>query len=150
MKTVTILIADAEMRADHSLLQPYDNDFMHQQLQSINWQKRWLEEKGYTVRLHHIEGEGLDTRYSGLAEEERERLFDALMAAGEEVWETIPVQAVVDVIKPGYKICQRCGHEWFPRSKKRSAQCPNPKCHSTAWDRPRTGNEPGPKPKSRN
>lgn len=40
--------------------------------------------------------------------------------------------------------CLRCGNKWTPRVQK-PAQCPY--CGSARWDTPRTGNEPGPKPK---
>lgn len=32
--------------------------------------------------------------------------------------------------------CRRCSYEWFPR-KTEVRVCPNPKCHSPYWDRPR-------------
>ena len=39
------------------------------------------------------------------------------------------------ILLEGYK-CERCGHEWVPRSKK---EYPNvcPKCKSPYWDKPR-------------
>lgn len=40
--------------------------------------------------------------------------------------------------------CHRCGGEWYPRVARPSV-CP--RCHSTRWDTPRTGREPGRKPK---
>ena len=40
--------------------------------------------------------------------------------------------------------CRRCGHEWYRRSPSPPAQCP--KCGSSRWQTPRSGNEPGPKP----
>jgi ribosomal protein L37E len=33
--------------------------------------------------------------------------------------------------------CLRCGHRWFPRSPKQPAHCPNPRCNSPYWNRPR-------------
>lgn len=36
----------------------------------------------------------------------------------------------------GYR-CLRCGHEWLPRQDKPPQNCPNPKCKSPYWDRPR-------------
>jgi len=33
--------------------------------------------------------------------------------------------------------CTRCGHEWLPRQKAPPKVCPNPKCKSPYWDRPR-------------
>jgi len=33
--------------------------------------------------------------------------------------------------------CLRCGWKWFPRKLGRPRLCPNHKCQSTAWDRPR-------------
>jgi len=37
----------------------------------------------------------------------------------------------------GYR-CERCGHSWTPRNKTRPPKvCPNPKCKSPYWDRPR-------------
>lgn len=32
--------------------------------------------------------------------------------------------------------CLRCGHKWVPR-KDDVRTCPNPKCRSVHWDRPR-------------
>jgi predicted Zn-ribbon and HTH transcriptional regulator len=32
--------------------------------------------------------------------------------------------------------CERCGHEWLPRSKDTPRVCP--KCKSPYWDKPRT------------
>ncbi len=39
--------------------------------------------------------------------------------------------------------CLRCGYHWPPRNNRRPGVCPG--CGSTAWDRPRADNEPGPK-----
>src|SRR5262249_1814059 len=38
----------------------------------------------------------------------------------------------------GYR-CERCGHEWIPRGESdgEPATCPNPKCRSPYWNRPR-------------
>ena len=33
--------------------------------------------------------------------------------------------------------CLRCNHEWIPRSDEKPKVCPNKKCHSPYWDRPR-------------
>jgi len=33
--------------------------------------------------------------------------------------------------------CLRCGYRWFPRSPKQPAHCPNPRCNSPYWNRPR-------------
>ena len=33
--------------------------------------------------------------------------------------------------------CLRCGHTWIPRSEKLPAVCPNPKCKSPYWNKPR-------------
>ncbi len=33
--------------------------------------------------------------------------------------------------------CLRCGYAWYPRSPKRPAHCPNRKCNSPYWDKPR-------------
>lgn len=33
--------------------------------------------------------------------------------------------------------CLRCGHTWIPRTPKKPKVCPNPKCKSPYWDRPR-------------
>jgi hypothetical protein len=33
--------------------------------------------------------------------------------------------------------CLRCGHTWFPRTQQKPRVCPNPKCKSPYWDRPR-------------
>jgi len=32
--------------------------------------------------------------------------------------------------------CQRCGHTWRPRTED-VRQCPNPKCHTLFWDKPK-------------
>jgi len=42
--------------------------------------------------------------------------------------------------------CKRCGWEWAPRTEW-PGDCPN--CGSRVWWKPRTGNEPGRKPKKR-
>jgi ribosomal protein L37E len=34
-------------------------------------------------------------------------------------------------------ICKRCGHKWIPKKKDVPRSCPNPKCRSIYWDRPR-------------
>lgn len=33
--------------------------------------------------------------------------------------------------------CQRCGHFWTPRKEREPETCPNPKCRSPYWNRPR-------------
>ena len=34
--------------------------------------------------------------------------------------------------------CERCGHEWIPADpNKEPLTCPNPKCRSPYWNRPR-------------
>lgn len=33
--------------------------------------------------------------------------------------------------------CLRCGHKWTPRTDKPPKVCPNPKCKSPYWDKPR-------------
>jgi len=35
--------------------------------------------------------------------------------------------------------CLRCGHTWRPRTDKLPAVCPNPKCKSPYWNKPRKG-----------
>lgn len=41
-------------------------------------------------------------------------------------------------IKPKKLKCLRCGHEWHPRDPTVHPKvCPNPKCKSPYWDRPR-------------
>ena len=34
--------------------------------------------------------------------------------------------------------CLRCGHKWKPRSENKPTVCPNPKCKSPYWNKPRT------------
>ena len=34
--------------------------------------------------------------------------------------------------------CYRCGHQWYSKNPdKKPKVCPNPKCKSPYWDRPR-------------
>lgn len=33
--------------------------------------------------------------------------------------------------------CLRCGYKWFPKSEKLPKTCPNPKCKSPYWNKPR-------------
>ena len=33
--------------------------------------------------------------------------------------------------------CFRCGYEWFPRKVTQPAHCPNRKCNSPYWNKPR-------------
>jgi ribosomal protein L37E len=33
--------------------------------------------------------------------------------------------------------CLRCGWTWYPRSEEKSRSCPNPKCRSVYWDKPK-------------
>ncbi len=33
--------------------------------------------------------------------------------------------------------CHRCSHKWYPKTPNRPKVCPNPKCKSPYWDRPR-------------
>ena len=51
--------------------------------------------------------------------------------------------AVEKVPLMGYR-CLRCGHEWLPRADKPPKVCPNPKCKSPYWYKPRkdTGRTP--------
>ena len=35
--------------------------------------------------------------------------------------------------------CNVCGHTWPPRGKYKPLQCPNTKCRSHRWDRPKDG-----------
>ena len=37
---------------------------------------------------------------------------------------------------PKYE-CLRCGYHWIPRTEKHPITCPNDKCRSPYWDRPR-------------
>lgn len=52
-------------------------------------------------------------------------------------------EEMVKCPKCGYKFniyfeCTRCGHKWMPRNPdKKPKVCPNPKCKSPYWDRPR-------------
>jgi len=47
----------------------------------------------------------------------------------------------------GRLLCLRCGAQWWRRNEHFPKQCPV--CGSARWQTPRTGNEPGPKPKNR-
>ena len=33
--------------------------------------------------------------------------------------------------------CKRCGHAWMPRKPERPRICPNPRCHSALWEKPK-------------
>ena len=45
--------------------------------------------------------------------------------------------AKVKVVTWAWK-CERCGHQWIPRdASKEPKVCPNPKCKSPYWNRPR-------------
>ena len=33
--------------------------------------------------------------------------------------------------------CERCGYVWLPRTESKPKVCPNKKCKSLYWDRPR-------------
>src|SRR3989304_10193920 len=49
----------------------------------------------------------------------------------EEILARVPITVM------GYR-CERCGHEWIPqKSDEEPWVCPNPKCHSVRWDRPK-------------
>jgi DNA-directed RNA polymerase subunit RPC12/RpoP len=39
-------------------------------------------------------------------------------------------------------ICERCGHEWFPRGKTLPTVCSHPGCKSPYWNRPRQKRRP--------
>ena len=39
--------------------------------------------------------------------------------------------------------CLRCGHDWLPRSLLPPVRCPNLKCQSHYWDRPRQPKKEG-------
>ena len=43
--------------------------------------------------------------------------------------------AKIDITVEGYR-CERCKHEWIPRTKDYPVICP--KCKSPYWDRPKT------------
>lgn len=43
--------------------------------------------------------------------------------------------AKINITLEGYK-CERCGHEWIPRTKEYPVICP--KCKSPYWDRPKS------------
>jgi predicted Zn-ribbon and HTH transcriptional regulator len=43
---------------------------------------------------------------------------------------------MVEIRFKGYR-CERCGHEWVPKSKNLPRVCPN--CKSPYWDIPRKG-----------
>ncbi len=34
-----------------------------------------------------------------------------------------------------FYVCERCGHEWYPRGAEKPRVCPS--CKSPYWDRPR-------------
>lgn len=38
--------------------------------------------------------------------------------------------------------CSRCGYRWFPRGPKQPGHCPNPRCNSPYWNRPRRRKKP--------
>jgi len=44
----------------------------------------------------------------------------------------------------GYE-CERCGHEWIPRTKIRFNPIICPKCKSPYWNKPRKSNRQGKK-----
>ena len=53
---------------------------------------------------------------------------------------------MADITLEGFK-CERCGHEWAPREQgKRPKVCPNPKCKSPYWDKPRKDRREGATP----
>ncbi len=141
---VTIHVADGEMRVGHNLSKPYDPDMVQVQFKTISWMVKHLCDDGdvVIVRLDH----SLNTRFNGFTDEEIDELYQALHEAGDAVYDTPIDQAIVDVLMPGLKICQRCGYQWWGR-KSHPSTCP--RCHSALWDRPRGENEPGPKPKKR-
>ena len=48
------------------------------------------------------------------------------------------------IVEAGYHLltileCLRCGWTWHPRTDKLPAVCPNPKCKSPYWNKPRKG-----------
>ena len=42
--------------------------------------------------------------------------------------------------------CKRCGYTWIPRQEAPPKQCPNSKCRSMYWDRPRRRESKAPPP----
>jgi len=42
----------------------------------------------------------------------------------------------IKITVEGYK-CERCGHEWIPRTKKEEQPIICPKCKSPYWNKPK-------------
>jgi len=72
--------------------------------------------------------------------EEGEENIGAIVSAPAEV-----MQALAAVNVPPQNKCLRCGHSWYQRGMEPPETCPN--CGSSKWHTPRTGKEPGPKPR---
>ena len=47
------------------------------------------------------------------------------------------LDAIADNAPGSLKICLRCGHSWKTREPGNPKVCPNPKCKSPYWDKPR-------------
>jgi predicted Zn-ribbon and HTH transcriptional regulator len=50
------------------------------------------------------------------------------------------------IMLEGYK-CERCGHEWVPRSKVEESPTICPRCKSPYWDKPRINRVQNPRVK---
>lgn len=61
--------------------------------------------------------------YVHLTEHERKRIAKLIVDAG---YRKLPILE-----------CLRCGWTWHPRTDKLPAVCPNPKCKSPYWNKPR-------------
>jgi len=61
--------------------------------------------------------------------------------------EPLPVAPTSNAVNEGYELprleCLRCGHTWIPRTPQRPKVCPNLKCKSPYWDKPRRQKKAG-------
>jgi len=56
-----------------------------------------------------------------------------LRAYGQDICWYVPGTALIAALLN----CLRCGHNWRPKSDKLPKVCPNPKCKSPYWNKPR-------------
>ena len=94
-ETVTIWIAEGEMKEGLDLSKPFTDDYIMVQKHVITFTKKWLKERGYKVKLRP--NHAINTVYDGISKSEQEELYDALSDADYMLWD-MPIDSEVNNI----------------------------------------------------
>lgn len=83
----------------------------------------------------------LQNEYSDLVETHRQLGNSIYMSSIDWMSRAVPDKDINNTREPYNELtslkCCRCDHVWHPRKQGRPVLCPNMKCHSAYWDRPK-------------